>query len=499
MRLIIRSCLTFLVVISLVADLAVLRGATAMEALKTRYKDGSLYLSYGTINDLTNLLNDREKFTVLCSKPSPGAATLIALRDFLNAHRERRVVEAIAFLQLDFVVGRAGYKRLGDDGGSVRQVAWSAQQVSDIAVFCDAFLGEVSQYEPLRASIVSGKAKLGDAWQRIEAAKNDALLPANRVVPMLKAYRILIWKQPNELDKLKSDDPKTHGRIEAFKAAYDESMSRLDVDLGQRPAYYNSVRDRSAIRSLEEVMGTGHGSAWSAQLVESPLQYAMAMGARLPAGEEHEEDEEPGFAEAPKFAWPPPIPSATAKIRRDLLWATTANATPKLKDVAARIERALSQAGYSETSYYSIPDGFAMVARLEQIEADGTPKKPPARFDLTVRAEARFSLVNFLQALFTTQPSRFRLIVFAVTDQPFVADKSKTTDRDEASQWLADGTLKLPERVGKRSFSEDFDVVALIYEFDRATQYDKYKLAVPSGLDGKTHLEKAGLWPPWGN
>jgi hypothetical protein len=187
-----------------------------------------------------------------------------------------------------------------------------------------------------------------------------------------------------------------------------------------------------------------------------------------------------------------------AKIPRDLLSPTLpANANPKLIEVATQIEHALNKAGYSETSYYSVPSGFVIVSRLEQCDDDGTPKPPPERFDRDARVDVKFSLIRYLKALFTAQPGRFRLIVFAVTDEPFVSDKRKIPDREEAIQWVAAGTTKLPEQIGKRHFSANHDVIALIYEFYRPTTDHAFKLTVPSALQGRTHLEKAGLWPPW--
>ncbi|MGO9108200.1 MAG: hypothetical protein ACLP9L_03110 [Thermoguttaceae bacterium] len=199
----------------------------------------------------------------------------------------------------------------------------------------------------------------------------------------------------------------------------------------------------------------------------------------------------------PVFPWPPPKPSALALIPRQLLPTPAEKAAPKLKHVAYQLERALDNAGYSERSYYAIPNGFALVSRLEQFKEDGSPEKPPARFDLEVRPQVEFSLMWYLKALFTAQRGHFRLIVFAVTDVPFVSDQQRITSRDEAVRWLEAGMTKLPEQVGTKDFAPDYDLIALIYEFERPTPDHDFSLKVPSTLQGQTHLEKAGLWPPW--
>jgi hypothetical protein len=63
--------------------------------------------------------------------------------------------------------------------------------------------------------------------------------------------------------------------------------------------------------------------------------------------------------------------------------------------------------------------------------------------------------------------------------------------------WLTDGMARLPAEVGQTNLSADYLVVALIYEFEQATRDHPCSLKSPSALQGRAHLEKAGLWPPW--
>jgi prepilin-type N-terminal cleavage/methylation domain-containing protein len=202
-------------------------------------------------------------------------------------------------------------------------------------------------------------------------------------------------------------------------------------------------------------------------------------------------------AKIPEFPWPPPTPSAIAKMPREAILSVGPNGKFTLKDMARELDGALDKAGYNEKSYYSVPNGFALVSRLEQLNDDGSPKDPPDRWKIEVTRSVKFSLTDYLKALFTAQRGRFRLIVFVVTDAPFVTDQQKSPGREEAMGWLATGATSLPDEIGTIEFSAGYDVIALIYEFDQETPDHPFKQKIPSDFQGQTHLQKAGLWPPW--
>jgi hypothetical protein len=80
----------------------------------------------------------------------------------------------------------------------------------------------------------------------------------------------------------------------------------------------------------------------------------------------------PVEATLPDFPWPPPAPS-TQTVLPNSLFQASGKPTPSLSSVGAQLVGALEQARYFEYSYYRVPNGFALVARLERIGPDGTP------------------------------------------------------------------------------------------------------------------------------
>jgi hypothetical protein len=191
----------------------------------------------------------------------------------------------------------------------------------------------------------------------------------------------------------------------------------------------------------------------------------------------------------PEFPWPPPRASASTTISRELLLGSQEH--PKLGDAVAALDLAFGKAGYGERSYYSVPDGFAMASRIEQINQDGTAKGPADRWSFEVPPMRKFSFSAYLTALFRARPGYYRVIVFVVTSHPFSQSSAKVTSED-AGLWVSSGLNALPEAIASRDYTSAHRCTALIYEFKRM-ETQPAKFVDPSELTGQIHLEKSGL------
>lgn len=196
-----------------------------------------------------------------------------------------------------------------------------------------------------------------------------------------------------------------------------------------------------------------------------------------------------GFEEnIPFFPWPPPKASAFVKV------PIKQNHRPtKLLEVADILESAFEGAGYIERSYYAVPQGFALVSRLERINNDGSPKELPDRWSTRIRQPTKFTLKSYFKALFTAPLGRFRIIVFIVTSTPF-NQKGASLSLAEAEAWLSEGLDVLPKDLGNAKFTIDHKCTSLIYEFEKTQDETNGNLMDPSQLTGFLHLQRASLW-----
>jgi hypothetical protein len=162
----------------------------------------------------------------------------------------------------------------------------------------------------------------------------------------------------------------------------------------------------------------------------------------------------------PKFALPPPTPSATDKLSKSYF-----KNCKTLHDVDSVLSYAMTNCGYVRRSYYYVPNGFAMVTQLEQINEDGTSKPDDVRWDTTnniIYHHSSFSLLDYIYRLFHANPGFYRCMAFVITDtiysySPKVATKSLT------SEWLSTGTNSLPYAYSKQQTINDS------YDFNHCT------------------------------
>ena len=196
---------------------------------------------------------------------------------------------------------------------------------------------------------------------------------------------------------------------------------------------------------------------------------------------------------SPQLDWPPPKPSASTTVPSASLRKPQGKVT-YLRDVDQKLGDALVSNGYARTSYFAVPNGFAIVTQLEHINADGTSRGADRwRTGGGNETSGKFSLTNYLKALFTASPGYYRVIIFVVTSQPF-AKSEEPLSSEKAEAWLSKGLDKLPEPIANLKFTEEYRATALIYEFRKSESEKSAVFSYPSKWDGKTHLKGAKLW-----
>ncbi len=196
----------------------------------------------------------------------------------------------------------------------------------------------------------------------------------------------------------------------------------------------------------------------------------------------------------PKFPWPPPQASATEVIPCELFQSKTG--VTRFGDVDTRLRKALEGNGYFERSYYAVPDGFALVTRIEHTNSDGTPRKGLQRWRLDVPRLDEFSLSGYLSAVFLAPPGFYRVIVFFVTPHPVVPSQSPVMT-EEIKALIGSGASRLPRATATQDASPKgypCAITVFVYEFNLRTESDQPAIVNPGQISGRTHLVGAGLW-----
>jgi hypothetical protein len=189
-----------------------------------------------------------------------------------------------------------------------------------------------------------------------------------------------------------------------------------------------------------------------------------------------------------KFPWPPPDYSASSVLDNEIF-----KNCDDLHNADFILSKALKNVGYTEKGYYSVPGGFAVITRIEQIDKNGVSLDPPERWSVNTFSPLSFSITSYLKALFFSTPGYFRIIAFIVTDKPFNSS-DKLPDENSAIDWIKNGTMVLPAEIGALKFTKDHTVTALIYEFQKPESDDVF-LINPSDLTGDDHLKLSKILP----
>ena len=162
---------------------------------------------------------------------------------------------------------------------------------------------------------------------------------------------------------------------------------------------------------------------------------------------------------------------------------------PRLSDANYALRYLLAEGGYEEVRYYAVPEGFAMVTRLERIDGDGLPREP-GRWNFARSFNGPFTIGEYLRALFYAPPGFYRIIVFVLTPRPMSAEGA-ITGRD-AEAWFTNGGTSLPDEIGMRRYTDNFQFSVLIYEFERSADEEETNVRRP-GLPIAQHLKGAKL------
>ncbi len=200
------------------------------------------------------------------------------------------------------------------------------------------------------------------------------------------------------------------------------------------------------------------------------------------------------------FSWPPPKPSSFSTIRRD--YFVLAKQATQLADVEKSLRASLDSAGYYDVSYYGIdsqPNAFVMATRLEKINDNATPVDDETRWVMQLEKESSFSLSDYFSALFYAKPGKYRIILFIVSAET-IHFTSEKVSAQKAKAWVSDGNPSLAPEIKSLEFSENHQVTALIYEFEKGaidsdeTDSNNTYLKLPGQHQTRTHLVKSGLW-----
>lgn len=168
-----------------------------------------------------------------------------------------------------------------------------------------------------------------------------------------------------------------------------------------------------------------------------------------------------------------------------------------LGGVAFKLGNALNRAGYAEWGFYCVRGGFALVTKLEKINASTkVPLPGPARWQTgaapLVDWRDGVSLAGIIEALRSRDAGRYRMLIFYVTSRQVTPTSTEPTAAF-GTVLIREATDELPTALHFRPYTASHRVRVVIYEFRRPSVAATPSL-VNETLPARAHLEAAGIW-----
>ncbi len=164
----------------------------------------------------------------------------------------------------------------------------------------------------------------------------------------------------------------------------------------------------------------------------------------------------------------------------------------KVKDLDKVLVNTLQKLGYEQLSYYSAPNGFALLTPVEQIDRNAAPLTGKERWQDYPSVGSFSGIFDYLSSLVLPKKGYFRLFVFLVSDQNAQREKGKLAAED-ARAWLQEGAFWLPDAIGEKPLTSDHRFSILIYEFEAPETTKKLTEKCESLFTIKAHLDNSGI------
>jgi hypothetical protein len=441
-------------------------------------------------------------------------------------------------------------KEIGERDNELMLLAFSAKGVADPAIRRDM----LSQQLTLKAWRDDMKRQLrlriGELQTRNEKDEKSLAAKSRKLEELSRSRKTITGKQHAELlglldkrlDELSGDVDRGSEALRDLTielAAYRNALAELEhlsgiadrvnlleeqVLVTRAPQHFSKTADE--IQRLKAEL-KALGKSFSAKVLESGIVTGLKFSERLtlgPINPRNDRESVDAFAFASPISsiasverlvdrtsrgreqagdtrlkpwlpamlpWPPPMPSCRVVLDRAVVEQGRFK-IKKLGDIDDALLYAINKAGYSEVSYWSVPQGFAIVTPVEQIDSTGRPLENGMRWSQKIAQMKDFSIQGYLKALVTAPQGHFRVLVFVASPEPFAPVSTKEV-LSTIEKWSTGGLNFIPEPIRSKPVDKRYRITALIYEFKKTKDSEYPENIAPGQLKVVDHFRETRL------
>jgi hypothetical protein len=145
-----------------------------------------------------------------------------------------------------------------------------------------------------------------------------------------------------------------------------------------------------------------------------------------------------------------------------------------------------SNCNYDDIGYYSIPNGFVLVTKVEEINDDATSVTGADRF-----TEGQYDTMNILDYFFPRK-GYFRVFAFLVTDKAFNATNTAVTAA-EGLAWMRLAANVLPDAIKSKPFTPGYNCSVIVYEFRSEEANTHLSPSLSPKFSAQMHLQRSHI------
>ena len=192
----------------------------------------------------------------------------------------------------------------------------------------------------------------------------------------------------------------------------------------------------------------------------------------------------------------PPEPTSATRVSRRYFDDDWETAPATFHGFIDHVRTRMLSVGYPLPTVFGVGcDGFALVLPMERLRADGRRVEGQDGF-AGPGQRSMFDFWGLVQQLIDARPGFYRVIVIVVTTERLhgFADPARPEQLVRLQRMGAD---ELPDQLARRSLRRDYEIYALVYEFEHGRNHAGGIVAERIPPDGRlppiTHLRQAGL------
>lgn len=157
------------------------------------------------------------------------------------------------------------------------------------------------------------------------------------------------------------------------------------------------------------------------------------------------------------------------------------------------LQRILARIGYSEFSYFQIEGGFVLSTRLEQINADGSPKNGRMRWEPKLGLNDEFTFESVIKRIFQSPKGHYRVFLFVVSSSD-ILESDHVVSEETVISWLRNGAVRISDTTSQVVLADNHTCVAFVYEFYQKGLHSKPIFVDSNAIPAKNHLSASGFY-----